>query len=168
MQWTTLCGIQDIASKRQAGTEEIRDHVQELYRRLWLSVEKDGDSLEDEECKEEPIQICEYAYWLGKKGDEWGFFSSQELVWKDDDYRSELFKNEIPFWAFNNDLLELAKELGIKGCYQDSDVKFSYRGSQEEDTNWSTKVRNLRQNVRDFLNSPRLHGEHGEKNHLKF
>ena len=161
-------GIQDIASKRQAGTEEIRDHVQELYRRLWLSVEKDGDSLEDEEYQEEPTQICEYAYWLGKKGDEWGFFSSQELVWKDDDHRSELFKNEIPFWAFNNDLLELAKELGIKGCYQDSDVKFSYRGSQEEDTNWSTRVRNLRQNVRDFLNSPRLHREHGEKNHLKF
>ena len=156
-------GIEDMASKGQTGTKEIRERLQKLYRRLWLSLQEDEDSLKDEECQEEPIRVYEYACWLGKKGDEWGFFSSQELVWKDDGHRSELFKNKIPFWAFDNDLLELAKELGIKGCYQDSDVKFDYCGSQEEDTNWSAKVHNLSQNICDFLNSPHLHGEHGEE-----
>ena len=156
-------GIQDITSKGQAGTKEIRDLVQKLYRRLWLSLQEKEDMLEDEEWQEEWAQVRGDACWLGKKGEEWGFFSSQELVWKDDDHRSELFKNEVPFWGFDNGLLELAKELGVKGCYQDSDIVFDYYGDQEEDADWSVKVRDLSQNIRDFLNSPHLCGEHGKE-----
>ena len=156
-------GIQDIASKTQAETQEIRDRVQKLYRRLWLSLQESGNSLKAEEWQEEWMQICEDACWLGKKGNKWEFFSPQELVWKDDDYRSELFKNEVPFWGLDNDLLELAKELGIKGCYTDSDIEFDYYGDQEEDTDWSAEVHDLDQNIHDFLNSPHLCGEHEEE-----
>ena len=102
-------GIQDITSKGQSVTKEIRDRIQKLYRRLWLSLQENEDSLEDEEWQAEWAQIHEEACWLGKKGNEWGFFSPQELVWKDDDHRSELFKNEIPFWTFGNGLLEFAR-----------------------------------------------------------
>ena len=156
-------GIQDIASKGQTGTKEIRDRVQKLYRRLWQSLQEEEDLLENEEGEEEWRQVLEDACWLGRKGEEWGFFSPHELVWKDDDYRSTLFKNEVPFWTFGNDLLEFAKELGVKGCYQDSNIEFDYYGDQEEDTNWSAEVRDLNQNIRDFLNSPHLCGEHEEE-----
>ena len=155
-----VSGIRDVVSKGQAGTKEIRNRVQKLYRRLWLSLQEKEDLLEDEEWQEEWTQVREEACWLGKKGDEWDFFSPQELVWKDDDHRSELFKNEVPFWGFDNGLLELAKELGVKGCYQNSDIVFDYYGNQEEDADWSAKVRNLSRNIRDFLNSPHLCGEH--------
>ena len=63
--------------------------------------------------------------WLGKKGNEWGFFYWDELVWEDDKNRSRLFKDEIPFWAFDNDMLELAKHINVKGCYQNSEVEFA-------------------------------------------
>ena len=153
-------GIQDIASKGQTGTKEIRDRVRKLYRRLWQSLQEKEDLLENEEEEEESMQALEDTCWLGKKGEEWGFFSLHELVWKDDDYRSTLFKNEVPFWTFDNDLLEFAKELGVKGCYQDSNIEFDYYGDQEEDANWSAEVRGLNQNIWDFLNSPHLCGEH--------
>ena len=156
-------GIQDIASKGQTETKGIRDRVQKLYRRLWQSLQEKEDLLENEEAEEEWMQVLEDTCWLGRKGEEWGFFSLQELVWKDDDYRSELFKNEIPFWTFGNDLLEFAKKLGVRGCYQDSNIEFDYNGDQEEDTNRSAEVRGLNQNIRDFLNSPHLCGEHEEE-----
>ena len=161
-------GIQDITFKGQAGTKEIRDRVQKLYRLLWRSLQENGDSLEDDEWPEEWEQVREESCWLGKKGNEWGFFLPQELVWKDDDYRSGFFKNEVPFWTFGNDLLDLAKELGVRGCYQDSDVKFIYSGNQEEDTDWSAKVCNLNQDIYDFLNSPLLCGERKEEKSAEF
>ena len=105
---------------------------------------------------EEWEQLREEACWLGREGDEWSFFSPQGLVWKDDNYRSELFKNKVPFWRFDDDLLEFAKELGVKGCYQVSKVEFDYCGDQGEDKIWSEKVQNLRPCIYDFLNSPRL------------
>ena len=153
-------GLQDITSKRKAETQEIRNRVRELYRRLWLSLQEREDELEGEEWQEEWAQIREDACWLGRKGNEWDFFSPQELIWRDDDHRSDLFKNKVPFWEFDNDLLELAKELGVKGCYQGSGVKFSNSGNQEEDTNWSAKVCNLTKSIYDFLNSPSLCGEY--------
>ena len=53
--------------------------------------------------------------------------------------------------------------MGVKGCYQDSDLKFSYCGNQEEDIDWSAKVRNLDQDIYNFLHSPHLCGEREEE-----
>ena len=151
-------GIQNIVSMERTELAS-RKRVEILYCYLWQSLQEDDDWQESEEWK----QVREESYWLGKKKNEWGFFSPQELVWKDDEYRSELFQNKVPFWTFGGDLLELAKELGVKGCYQDSGVKFDYCGNQEEDTDWSVKVRNLYQNIHNFLHSPLLCGEHEEE-----
>ena len=153
-----ISGVRNVASTRRADGV-ARKRVEVLYGRLWQSLSEDSNWQEDKEWK----QVREESCWIGKKGNEWEFFSPQELVWKDDDYRSELFKNEVPFWGLGNDLLEFAKELGIEGCYQDSHVKFYYCGNQEEDTDWAAKVRDLRENVRDFLHSPHLGGEREEE-----
>lgn len=156
-------GIQDITFKGQAGAKEIRDRVQKLYRLLWRSLQENGDSSEDDEWPEEWEQVREESRWLGKEGNEWGFFLLQKLVWKDDDYRSRLFKDKISFWAFDNDLLEFAKYLGVKGCYEVSDVEFNYYSDQGEDQIWSEKVQNLYPYIYDFLNSPRLCEQYREE-----
>ena len=147
-------GIKDIATIGQAKLSD-RKRLEILYRSLWMSLQKENNWEEDEEW----IQMREESCWFGKKENEWGFFSLQKLVWRDDDLRSELFKNDIPFWAFDNDLLEFAKKLGVKGCYQDSDVKFDYSGNEEEDIRWSAEVRSLEQDIYNFLHSPHLCGK---------
>ena len=85
-----------------------------------------------------------------------------KLVWKDDDYRSRLFKDKISFWEFDNDL-EFAKYLGVKGCYEVSDVEFNYYSDQGEDQIWSEKVQNLYPYIYDFLNSPNLCKQYREE-----
>ena len=151
-------GIKNIVTIGQAKLSD-RKRLEILYRSLWLSLQEDNDWRENEEWK----QIHEESCWLGKQEDEWRFVSPQKLVWKDDEYRSELFKNKVPFWGFDNDLLEFAKELGVGGCYADSDIEFNYYGNEEEDTDWSRKVRCLSQNIRAFLHSSLLCGEYGEE-----
>ena len=157
----TLHYIRGIKGIKTIGRAKLSDRkrLKILYRSLWMSLQKDSDWREDEEW----IQVREDNCWLGKIGGEWGFFSPQELVWRDDDLRSDLFKDKVRFWPFSNGLLEFAKELGVKGCYQNSDVKFSYCGNQEEDIDWSAKVCNLNQDIYDFLNSPLLCGEREEE-----
>ena len=148
-------GIQDITSKVQAGTKEIRDRVQKLYRRLWLSLQENGDSLEREEWQEEWEQVRRDACWLGRKGGEWGFFSPQELVWDDHPYLARIFEGEIPFWEFSDELLELARNLGIEGCSQAS-VECLPSSDQENDEVWSKKVQDLSSCIHAFLKSSSL------------
>ena len=155
--------IRKVASVESADDDEIRESVKSLYRRLWQSLQESGSWQVDKEWLREWKQTREDKCWLGKKGSEWGFFFLRELVWKDDDYRSRLFKDKVPFWAFDNDLLELAKYLGIKGCCQVSDVEFKYYHNQGEYKIWSEKVQNLRPYIYDFLKSPILCGEHGQE-----
>ncbi|MCY3549787.1 MAG: endonuclease NucS, partial [Candidatus Poribacteria bacterium] len=79
------------------------------------------------------------------------------LVWNDHNYCAEIVEGAVPFWAFSDDLLELAKYLGVEGCYQASKVEFSYYGDQGEDKIWSEKVQNLHPYIHDFLNSTPWH-----------
>lgn len=148
-------GIQDITSKGQAETEEVRNRVQGLYRRLWLCLQEKEDGQEDEGWQEEWAQVREDACWLGKKGDEWGFFSPQKLVWNDHPYRAKIFEGEVPFWEFSDELLELARDSGIKGCSQAS-VECLPFGYQEDDKVWSRKVQDLRSCIEAFLKSSSL------------
>ena len=144
-------GIQDITSKEQAGDEDVRKRVKILYNRLWLSIQEGGSWLEDEEWEQTREDRC----WLGKKGNEWGFFYWDELVWKDHEYIASLFEGKVPFWAFEEDLLDLAKHIEVEGCSQ-AEVKFHPNGDQEEYESWSKKVRNLSADIQAFLKSPRL------------
>ena len=145
-------GIKDVASTWQIG-EEIRERVQILYDRLWLSLQENGDLSEDEEWQKEWEQVHAEACWLGRKGDEWGFFLLEELVWNDHNYCAEVVEGEMPFWAFGDDLLEFAKYLGVEGCYQASNIEFDCYGDQGECTIESEKVKKLVPYIHDFLNS---------------
>ena len=148
--------IQEVTSVERSENAEVRDRVETLYRYIMPHLKEGDNSLENEGGQKEWDRIREGRCWLGKKGDEWGFFFWHELVWKDDDYRYRLFKDKVRFWAFDNDLVELAKNLGVKGCYEISDVEFNYYNEQGENQIWSEKVRNLHPYIHDFLHSPNL------------
>ena len=150
--------IQEIASAEKVEDVKVRERVKILYNCLWQSLRKGDSLLASEEWEQMRAGRC----WLGKKGSEWDFFFLHELVWKDDDYRSRLLKDKIPFSTFDSNLLEFAKYLGVKGCYEVSDVEVECYSNQGEDQIWSEKVKNLYPYICDFLNSPRLCEEYGE------
>ena len=119
------------------------------------SLQENGDSLEDEEWQAEWEQVREDACWLGREGDEWGFFSPQELVWNDHPYLARIFEGKIPFWGFSDELLELARDSGIEGCSQTS-VECLPLGDQEDDGVWSRKAQDLCSCIDAFLKSSSL------------
>ena len=141
--------ILEVASDERADDAEVRKRVKTLYRRLWQSLQEGGSWIEDDEWEQARAGEC----WLGKQGDEWGFFYADELVWNDHTYLAELFKGEVPFWAFPDDLLELAKHLEVEPCSQ-AKVEFRAFGPRKKDDAWLQKVREMRANVDAFLQSP--------------
>ena len=154
-------GIRDAASAGRAEEVETRKRVKVLYHRIMLYLREEDSSQEDEEWQEKWEQTRESRCWLGKKGDEWCFFSRNELVWNDHPYIAEIFQDKVPFWGFDDDLVEFAKDQGVKGC-SEADVTFHPSGDQEEDADWSEKVRELRPYIDAFLKSPLLCEEHKE------
>ena len=147
--------IQDIASIGKADESEVRERVKILYGRLWQFIKEGGSSLEHEEWQEKWEETRVSKCWLGKKVDEWGFFSAKTLVWNDNPYIAKIFDGTIPFWGLDDDMLDLAKYLEIEGCSQAMGI-FNPIGEQEEDSGWSVKVRNLHPYIHAFLNSPGL------------
>ena len=167
-------GIKNAASAGRAENAEVRKRIKNLYRRIMSYLREDSlqedeewqedvfgdpivelDSQEDEEWQEEWKRTRESKCWLGKKGDEWDFFSRNELVWNDHPYIAEIFQGKIPFWMFDDDLLEFAKDQGVKGC-SEADLTFHPSGDQEEDADWSERLKNLRPYIDAFLKSPSL------------
>ena len=146
-------GIRDVASG-EADDKEVRKRVERLYHRVWRFLQEGGSS-EDEQWQKEWESIRADKCWLGRNGSEWGFFYLHELVVKDHPYRAQLFEGKVPFWRFDDELLELAKDLGVEGCSQ-AEVKFHPSGDQEDDEHWSEKVRNLKTDIHAFRNSPLL------------
>ena len=146
-------GILEVASDGRADDAEVRERVKILYLRLRPFLQKGGSGIEDEEWEQARDGKC----WLGKQGDEWGFFYADELVWNDHAYLAELFKGEVPFWAFPGDLLELAKHLEVEPCSQ-AQVQFDTSGDQEKYADLSEKVQNLRADIQVFFESPLLCG----------
>ena len=141
--------ILEVASDERADNAEVRKRVKTLYRRLWQSLQEDDSWIEDDEWEQARDGEC----WLGKQGDEWRFFYADELVWNDHTYLAELFKGEVPFWAFPDDLLKLAKHLEVEPCSQ-AKVEFRPFGPRKKDDAWLQKVREMLANVEAFLQSP--------------
>ncbi|RKU30494.1 hypothetical protein C6495_13180 [Candidatus Poribacteria bacterium] len=144
-------GILEVASDGRADDAEVRERVKILYLRLRPFLQEGGSWIEDEEWEQARDGKC----WLGKQGDEWGFFYADELVWNNHAYLAELFKGEVPFWAFPDDLLELAKHLEVEPCSQ-AQVQFDTSGDQEKYADLSEKVQNLRADIQVFFESPLL------------
>ena len=139
-------GIQEFAATEQAEDQKVRERVQRLYKCLKTWQANKWEIIYDSRC------------WLGKKGEEWGFFTRQKLVLKDHPHIGEIFEGEVPFWTFDDDLSNLASKLKVEECSQ-AKVEFHPEGDQEEDTDWSEKVRDLRPYIHAFLDSPRLYEE---------
>ena len=145
--------IKEVTSVEQAEDAKVRERIKILYRSLWKSLEDGGSSLEDEEWQEKWKEIREGKCWLGRKGNEWDFFSKDELVWNDNNYIANIFDGKIPFWAFEDEFSGLVNNLSIEGCSQ-AKIEAKPLGFQERDHEWSEKVRNLHPYVHDFLKSP--------------
>lgn len=144
-------GIQQVTAGERADDENVRKRIKILYGRLWQSLQE-GDSWQrNEKWKQTRNGKC----WLGKKGSEWGFFSRNELVWNDHDYFARHFEGEVPFWAFPDDLLALAKNLGVASCSRTKVISCP-SGDEEKCEDWSEKVQNLAVYIRAFLKSPSL------------
>ena len=155
--------IRDIASAEVPEDSEVRERVKILYDRLWLSLQENRDLSEDEEWREEWEQLHAEACWLGRKGDEWGFYLLEELVWNDHNYCAEVVEGEVPFWEFGDDLLEFAKHLGVEGCYQASNIECAPYSDKGECTIESEKVQKLVPYIRDFLNSTPWRGVYSQE-----
>ncbi len=140
--------IQEIAATDQAENKKVCERLRRLYECLMTWRKDEWEIIYDSRC------------WLGKKGDEWGFFTRQELVLKDHPHIGEIFEGEVPFWTFDSDLSNLARNLKVEKCSQ-AKVEFHPEGDQKEDTDWSEKVRKLHPYIYAFLNSPRLCEEPG-------
>ena len=137
------CRIQEIATTEQATDKKVRESLRRLYKCLITWQKNEWEIIYDDRC------------WLGKEGQEWKFFTRQELVLKDHPHIGEIFEGKIPFWTFDGDLSSLASTLKIEGCSQ-AQVEFRLQGDQEEDTDLSEKVRNLCPYIYAFLKSSRL------------
>ncbi len=146
--------IQEVTDKEDANDAEVRERVQTLYRRLWQSLQEGENWTEDEEWEQARDGKC----WLGKQGDEWGFFPADELVWNNHAYFAELFEGKVPFWTFPDDLRALAEHLNVEPCSQ-ANVAFRPSGDEEKDDDWSKRVRNLLADIQVFFESPLLCGE---------
>ena len=144
--------ILEVASDGRADDAEVRERVKILYLRLRPFLQEGGSWIEDDKWEQARDGEC----WLGKQGDEWGFFLATELVWDDHAYLAELFKGEVPFWPFP-DLLEFAKHLEVEPCSQ-AQVQFDTSGDQEKYADLSEKVQNLRADIQVFFESPLLCG----------
>ena len=144
-------GIQQVTSGECADDENVRKRIKILYGRIRQSLQE-GVSWQ---WREEWEQARNGKCWLGKKGSEWGFFFSNELVWDDHNYFARHFEGKVPFWGFSDDLLALAKDLDVEPCSR-TEVIFCPSGEKEKVEDWSEKVRNLAVYIRAFLKSPTL------------
>ena len=148
--------IRDVASGEQAGNDEVRERATKLYNLLQLNL-KIG-KLADRQAQAEWEETRNGKCWLGKNGNEWGFFFRHELVWNDHPQRAAFFEGKIPFWVFGDDLSNLAESLEIVGCSQ-AEVEFHPYGDKIEDRQWSERVRHLYPYIHAFLKSPQLGNE---------
>ncbi|MCG9126501.1 hypothetical protein JT359_02765 [Candidatus Poribacteria bacterium] len=144
-------GIKEISSNGQTDDPNIRKRIYILYDRLLRSIQEGGKWKETKEWE----QTLESKCWLGKIGDEWGFFTLKNLVWNDHTLIAEIFDGIIPFFGNGDELIELAKIIGIEACSQ-ARISLTPNGNQERDTVWSDKVQNLHLYIHAFLNSPGL------------
>ena len=142
--------IQEIATTEQAADKKVRERLRRLYKCLITLQKHEWEMIYDDKC------------WLGKRKEEWGFFTRQELVLKDHPHIGEIFEGEVPFWTWNDDLSSLASTLKIEECSQ-AQVEFQSEGDQEENTDWSKKVRNLYPYIYAFLHSRSLSEEPEEE-----
>jgi Domain of unknown function (DUF3883) len=140
-------------SKTAIVSDEIRVRVHNLYRRVWSILQEDKPLLRSPLWIEMWNALIAGKCWLGQKGDAAGFFHRDELVWRDNDYLSQLFSGQVALWMFD-DLADFAKKLGVAPCSSAQPI-FLPLGEQESLGDWTEKLRRAAPEVRCFLSSPK-------------
>ncbi|MGA2243013.1 MAG: DUF3883 domain-containing protein [Verrucomicrobiota bacterium] len=147
-----LRAIREI-SKTAIVSNEIRGRVHNLYRRIWSILQEDKPLLRSPLWIEMWNALIAGKCWLGHKDDAASFFQRDELVWRDNDYLSQLFSGQVALWMFE-DLADFAKKLGVAPCSSAEPI-FSPLGEQESLSDWTEKLREAASDVRCFLTSPK-------------
>jgi len=104
--------LRDLAHSGEISKGIIR-HAKQLQRKLSQHIDDNAawiKSPEWEKLKSSPI-------WLGRKGNIWGFFKPDEMVYNDHSYIAGLFQGKLPFW--DGDIIEgksLLEILGVEPC----------------------------------------------------
>lgn len=86
-----------------------------------------------------------------------GFFHRDELVWRDNDYLSQIFSEQVPYWMFD-DLTDFANTLGVVACSSAQPI-FSPLGEQASLSDWTEKLRRAIPEISCFLTSPKWRGQ---------
>ena len=134
-------------------SEEIRNRVHNLYRRVWAIFQESKPLLQLPFWTQKWNELTTGKSWLGRKGDAVGFFHRDELVWRDNDYLSQIFSGQVPHWIFD-DLTDFAKKLGVVACSSAQPI-FSPLGEQAPLDDWTGKLRHAVPDIRCFLTSPK-------------
>jgi hypothetical protein len=144
-------------SKAGIVSEEVQGRVHNLYRRVLAILQEDKPLLRLSIWTAEWNALAAGECWLGQKGDALSFFHRDELVWRDNDYLSELFSGQVALWVFD-DLAELAKKLSVAPCSSAEPI-FSPLGEQESLHDWTESLRLAAPEIRCFLTSPKWREE---------
>lgn len=134
-------------------SEEIRNRVHNLYRRVWAIFQESKPLLQLPSWTQKWNELTTGNSWLGRMGDAVGFFHRDELVWRDNDYLSQIFSGQVPHWMFD-DLTDFAKKLGVVACSSAQPI-FSPLGEQAPLDDWTNKLRHAVPEIRCFLTSPK-------------
>lgn len=160
-----LRAIQEI-SLAETVTEETQERVHILYRRVTAALQetKAQSALPAWRARlsQDPFfgmwsEMQTGKHWLGRKGDSVAFSKPDELVWRDNDYFLQLFTGQVAVWMFD-DLIELAKHLGIEPC-STAQPAFSSVGEQLPLDEWTERLRSATPEIRKFLDSPKWRGQ---------
>ena len=146
-----LRAIREI-SKAGIASEEAQNRVHNLYRRVWAILQEEKPLLQLSSWTEMWNTLIGGKCWLGRKGDAAAFFHRDELVWRDNDYLSQLFSGQVALWKFD-DLTDFAKILDIVPCSNAVPI-FLPLGEQESLGDWTERLRRVTPEVRCFLTSP--------------
>ena len=139
-------------AKSEAVEAASRDRIHRIYKRLSPRFDEGGDWLEEVTWKNCWGHLMVGRFWLGRKGDDFGFYPLSELVVVDNEHLEILFHGEVAFWPFK-ELNEFAKaHLEIETCSKAEQV-FDVECKGQPHKALSEHLANVWTSIGDFLQS---------------
>lgn len=143
-------------AKINSADEASRTRI--IYKRLSLRFDEGGDWLEDDTWKNYWNHLMTGRFWLGRKGDDFGFYPLRELVVVDNEHLENLFHGKVAFWPFK-DLNDFAKQhLEIETC-STAEQKFEVANEGEKQDALSERLATAWPFIGDFLQSDKWRGD---------
>ncbi len=135
-----------------------RHRIHRIYKRLALLLDEGGDWQEDEYWEKTWDELQAGRCWLGRKGDDFGFYQLRELVVVDNEHLENLFHGKVAFWPFK-DLNDFAKKhLEIEPC-STAEKEFQAGNKGEQQGALSEQLAAAWPSIGDFLQSDKWKGD---------